>query len=133
MQRQRQWEAQLLRDAPSNSAELVEDEDTYAEEDTDAEYTLPISTSSSNRMMLCAPSTQRPILDYEIDEVEQREREELEALLSYMPAEYEQADHLYSDDDYDALFNEIIEQENPRPAELSESQSFDAGEAMDTS
>lgn len=132
MQRQRQWEAQLLRDAPSNSAELLDDEDPDADEEEAHQYELPTSISSSNAMIISAPSTQ-PVLDYEVDEVEQREREELEALLSYMPAEDEQADHLYSDDDYDALFNEIIEQENTKPSEPEEAHYFDEAEAMDTS
>lgn len=131
VQRQKQWEAQLAREAPLMPSDPPEDEEEGEE------YDLP---SSSNAMQVSAPSTQQPTLDYEVDEVEQREREELEALLSYMPADEhyerdEQSEHLYSDDDdYDALFSEIIAQDagwddqtQQQPAEQ------DDGEEMDTS
>ena len=66
-----------------------------------------------------APSTQLlPLPEDEVDEVLQREDEELEALLSYMPTDRDtaesdrQSEHLWSDDDdYDALFSEFMEKD----------------------
>ena len=102
VQRQKQWEAEQAREAPQIPSDPPEEE----------EYDLP--TSSGNTMQISAPSTQQPPMpENEVDEVLQREDEELEALLSYMPAEGdEQSEHLWSDDDdYDALFSEFLEQD----------------------
>lgn len=109
VQRQRQWEAEQARNAPQMPSDPPEEEDE--------DYDLPMS--SGNAMQISAPSTQMPQLLYdEVEEVLQRENQELEALLSYMPADEYDGDqhsehHLWSDDDdYDALFSELMEQEN---------------------
>ena len=108
LQRQKQWEAELAREAPQIPLDLPEDEEDDNEND------LPVS--SSNAMQISAPSTQQPPSpDDEVDEVLQRENEELEALISYMPAsedDRQSEQHLWSDDDdYDALFSEFMERD----------------------
>jgi hypothetical protein len=103
MQRQKRWEAQLAREAPPLASDPIVEED---EDDTD----LPTSSSA---MQI---SSQQP--EDEVDEVLQREDQELEALLEYMPDNEKKQDdtpssgNLWSDDDdYDALFSEVMEQE----------------------
>lgn len=117
VQRRKQWEAQLAREAPTFSP--FEFMDDIPEEVDESWYELP---SSSGAMHMSAPSTQQqaaPFVEEEAEEVLRREREELEALLSYMPEEQKEgemdegrSEHLYSDDDdYDALFSELMEQD----------------------
>ena len=100
VQRQRAWEAEQARDAPQIPSGPVEEED----EDV---YELP--SSSSNAMQI---SSQQP--DDQVDAVLQREEEELEALLEFMPGQEgdTHSEHLWSDDDdYDALFSQFMEQD----------------------
>ena len=100
VQRQKAWEAEQARDAPQIPSGPIEEED----EDV---YDLP--SSSSNAMQI---SSQQP--DDQVDEVLQREEEELEALLEFMPGQEGDAhsEHLWSDDDdYDALFSQFMEQD----------------------
>ena len=105
MRQQKRWEAEQARDAPQLSSDPVEEEE---------EYDLP---SSSSVMQMSTHGSQQPVPDDEVDEVVQRENEELEALLSYMADEEENSENrdsqsinLWSDeDDYDALFSELVE------------------------
>lgn len=137
MQRQRQWEARLAMEAPTLPSHPLDEDEVDMEEQTASD--LP--TSSADKMQMSAPSTQLPAFEYELDEVEQREREELEALLTYMPvAEDEpsdmsnEAEHFYSDDDdYDQLFSEIMEQEAIDEGDVQLPRTQDDVEAMDTS
>lgn len=110
MQRQRQWEAEQAREAPSLSSDPIEEEEEEGSE-------LP--SSSGNTVQMSAPPSQQPLPDEEVDEVVQRESEELEALLSYMSTEATEdeihnerlADHPWSDDDnYDTLFSEFVDE-----------------------
>lgn len=151
VQRQRLWEERLANEAAAMDVlEPPEDEgDNVGQEDV---YDLP---GSSNAMQISAPSTQQRLIpDHEVDveaeEVAQREQEELEWLVaSYMEPDmydgplgddvYDQDDadqsqHLYSDDDdYDALFAEIVQQENVAPGVGDDGNNGDDGEAMDIS
>lgn len=132
MQRQRQWEAELAREAPSLLNEPVE-------EDHDATDLLP----SSNVIQIVAPSTQQPMLDEVVDELLHREDAELEALLTYLPDNKEDmrasaddsmhvSKHFGSDDDdYDALFYEAIDMTDG--ARQHTADSAENGEAMDLS
>src|ERR1700761_896588 len=110
VQRRRQWESELARDAPLLPSDPLEPDEDREEEDAE----LP---TWSNMMQISTQSTQQKLPEEEVEEVLQQEDAELEALLSYMPAREEggdrQSDHLYSDDDdYDALFSEFIERED---------------------
>lgn len=134
VQRQRQWEAELARQAPSLPAERVED----AEDEDESE--LP---TLSDAMQM---SSSAPMPDEEVDQLLQRENEELEALLAYMPnhervqeAAYNndaRSEHFWSDDDdYDALFSEITDpSDNTGQRQTGEAQShIDDDDAMDLS
>lgn len=121
MQRQRQWEAERACEAPSMfSFANLPDEDEVNE--IENQYDLPMSSADATR--ISAPSTQPMLVlpDEEVDDVLQRENEELEALLGFMPetdggegregcAELEKrSDNLWSDDDdYDALFSDLLD------------------------
>ncbi|KAI7186057.1 hypothetical protein KC363_g6791 [Hortaea werneckii] len=109
MQRQRAWEAELAREAPTISSDPPEPEE---EEEG---FELP---TSSNAMQIS--QTSEPPREDEADEIAQQEEEELEALLEYMPGQHPgqipsqrnetHYEHLWSDDDdYDALFSELAE------------------------
>ncbi|KAK4541240.1 hypothetical protein LTR36_008156 [Oleoguttula mirabilis] len=141
MQRQRQWEAEQAREAPPLPAETIDEE----EDDIDDTNDLP---SWDNAMQVSAPPSQQQqsMPDDELDEVLQRENEELEALLSYMPGEQQEnvanndkrSDHMWSDDDdYDALFSEFVQQSDgaTQQSHLEAVQAHDAHyeEAMDLS
>jgi len=115
MQRQRAWEAERAREAPQIPSDPLEAE---GEEEDANVYDLP---SLSGAMHFSAPASQLPVFSQEeVDEVAQREDEELTALLSYMPGEKEEngaTPHAHSDpswsedddDDYDALFSEFMD------------------------
>ncbi|KAK3722661.1 hypothetical protein LTR37_002231 [Vermiconidia calcicola] len=101
MQRQKQWEAELARDAPQTPSDPPQPED---------EEELP---TSSNAMQIS-----QTLPEDEVDDVLQWENQELEALLSYMPqsetgdANSQPERNLWSDDDdYDALFSEFMEED----------------------
>lgn len=124
MQRQRQWESEQARSAPLLPADPPEED-----EDLDA----PLSSSA---MQISQPyASQYSMVEEEADEVAQREKEELEALLSYLPEEEEglpdqsnafadetnahggSQEHFGSDDDdYDALFSDLMHAE-PLPSD----------------
>ena len=126
---QRAWETQQARSAPTLSWDAPEEE---AEEDVE----LPESTWAGSVMQVSQQS--RP--EDEVDDLLAREDEELAALLEFMPDAGrnveqrdgdERSEHLWSDDeDYDALFSELMSQEQ---AQQQPSTSVDDGEAMDTS
>lgn len=109
MQRQRAWEAEQAREAP-----LIPSDPPEPEEEEE-EFELP---TSSNAMQ--TSQTSEPPREDEADEIAQQEEQELEALLEYMPGERRghippernetHYEHLWSDDDdYDALFSELVE------------------------
>ncbi|KAI6801940.1 hypothetical protein KC332_g15776 [Hortaea werneckii] len=111
MQRQRAWEAELAREAPMIPSDPAEPEEEEGEEG----FNLP---TSSNEMQIS--QTSEPPREDEADEIAQQEEEELEALLEYMPRRHAgptpselnetHYEHLWSDDDdYDALFSELVE------------------------
>jgi len=111
MQRQRAWEAELAREAPMIPSDPAEPEEEEGEEG----FKLP---TSSNEMQIS--QTSEPPREDEADEIAQQEEEELEALLEYMPRRHAgptpselnetHYEHLWSDDDdYDALFSELVE------------------------
>ncbi|KAM0715467.1 hypothetical protein Q7P37_008965 [Cladosporium fusiforme] len=127
VQRQKQWEAEQARSAPLMLSDAPEEEEE--------EFTLPMSSNHST-MQFSAPSTQWQATQEEADAAAQRENEELEALLSFLPGEdvsqpqaqyqdvnysqlsqAQQADEQMSehfgsdDDDYDALFSDFINAE----------------------
>jgi hypothetical protein len=123
MRRQKAWEAELASQAPLIPSDPIEpeDEDVGGQVATQGWAELP--GSSENAMQISVPPTQQPLAEDEVDEVLQREDEELEALLSYMPTDggvvadlnqddEQRSEHLWSDnDDYDALFSEFMEQD----------------------
>lgn len=153
VQRQKQWEAEQARSAPLLPSDAPEEEDEA--------LALPISSNTSSTMQFSAPSTQWQATQEEADEVAQREREELEALLSFLPGEEmgvsspqaqyqdyqsyhqtpqtEQADEQMSehfgsdDDDYDALFSDFINAEAHEAAEGDAQLPESSGDAMDMS
>ena len=155
VQRQKAWEAQLAREAPVITSEPAEDEN---EEEDDL---LPTFSSSGNAMQISsAPSTQQQVQpEDEVDAILQREDEELAALIGSLPAEGEdhgidareedrlQQQNLWSDDEeYDALFSEILEMEQnaiagglqqaaglPIAGQMQEQEQEQDGEAMDIS
>ncbi|KAI6821624.1 hypothetical protein KC332_g10105 [Hortaea werneckii] len=110
MQRQRAWEAEQAREAP-----LIPSDPPEPEEE-EADFELP---TSSNAMQIS--QTSEPPREDEADEIAQQEEQELEALLEYMPGQHPvqtfssernetHPEHLWSDDDdYDALFSELVE------------------------
>lgn len=117
VQRQRAWEAERAREAPALPSDPVEED-----EDGEELGELP---SSGNAMQTAAESTlpSQRMPDDEVDEVLQREQEEMDALLALIPdtpqdeeEEEERAvgthsQNLWSDDDdYDALFSEVMDQ-----------------------
>lgn len=123
VQRQKQWEAEQARLAPTLSSD--------APEEDEEELQMP-DCSNSDAMQFSQPSTQWHATPEEAEEIARKESEELEALLSYLPGEdtgasqpqmqyhdyqshpSEQADEQMSehfgsdDDDYDALFSDFI-------------------------
>lgn len=118
MRERKKWEAELARDASYLDSDAIEDED---EED----YALPTS-SAGNAMQISGPgaSQQQQMPEEELDEVLMREQEDMNALLSFMPDDEGQSaeqrashqeeapDHFWSDDDdYDALFSQIVANE----------------------
>ncbi|TKA81555.1 hypothetical protein B0A55_02998 [Friedmanniomyces simplex] len=122
VQRQRAWEAEQARDARYLGTEPIEEEDEGEEEA--ALYELPSSSSNTAMQMSSHPASQQqpmPEQEEELEAVLQREQEEMEALLSYMPMHEQEgsgmegvhdaqsAGNLWSDDDdYDALFSEVM-------------------------
>lgn len=112
VQRQKQWEAEQARSAPLLPSDPIEEEDEPGNFDFDF-------TSSGNAMQV---STQP---EQEAEDFAQRENEELEALLSFLPGEQDSApktgmqgneeqmsEHFGSDDDdYDALFSDFINED----------------------
>lgn len=149
VQRQKQWEAEQARSAPLLPSD--------APEEDDEDFALPMS--SNNSMQFSAPSTQWQATQEEADEVAQRENEELEALLSFLPgeemnvtqpqAQFQEFDHTHQvqqadeqmsehfgsdDDDYDALFSDFINAEAHEAAEEETAMAqAPSGDAMDTS
>ena len=132
-QRQRQWEAEQALSAPTlpfDAAEEVGDEEMGE---------LPVSSWMGSAMNISAPPTQQSQQDVdEVDEVLARESEELAALLEFMQSEGDEngdvrSEHLWSDDeDYDALFSELVEKEMSGAAQQQE-EVQEQGEAMDMS
>lgn len=125
MQRQRQWEAELAREAP----QIPSDPPEEAEEEDSDQFDLP--RSSGNAMQISSQPKD------EVDDVLQKENEELEALLKFMPDADEddgrQSQNLWSDDDdYDALFSEFMEQDAVTQQQSLASE-HQQGEAMDMS
>lgn len=132
VQRQKQWEAEQARSAPLVYADAMgEDEEEFA---------LPVSSSGEAMQFFTPSATQWQATQEEADQVAQRENEELEALLSFLPGEemnvsqaaaaqyqdYNQtaqttesqqqdeqmSEHFGSDDDdYEALFSDFINAE----------------------
>ena len=131
-QRQRQWEAEQALSAPA----LPFDTPDEVGEDEEANELPEASASRAGRaMQISAPSTQaqQPMLEDEVDDVLAREDEELAALLEFMPKEDRRSEHLWSDDeDYDALFFELVEKESAMASE-QDAGAPDQGEAMDMS
>ena len=132
MQRRRQWQADLAREAPQLPSHALE-----PDEDEEEEADLP--QSSGNAMQI---SSQPELPEEEVDDFLQHEDAELEALLSYMPRAEDdtRSEHLYSDDDdYDALFSEFIEQQEEdtvmggQQSQQPVVPSQEENEAMDTS
>ncbi|EMC97720.1 hypothetical protein BAUCODRAFT_147761 [Baudoinia panamericana UAMH 10762] len=132
MQRQRAWEAEQEREASSLPFDPAEEEGEEREA-----FVLPMS---SNAMQISAPASQlRP--EEEVDEVLLREEEEMEALLSLMAKEEVEGEtssqQLWSDidDDYDALFSEVMEHDEDRQQQLYSAGVVreDGSEAMDVS
>jgi len=123
VQRQRRWETEQARSAPLLPSDPLEE---------DEEMNVP---NSSNAMQVSQSqpyaSQYSSMPEEEADEVAQREREELEALLSYLPGEEEEMTQLpelvpesmvvqaeqpqehfgSDDDDYDALFSDLMHEE----------------------
>ena len=132
-QRQRQWEAEQALSAPTlpfDAAEEVGDEEMGE---------LPVSSWMGSAMNISAPPTQQSQADVdEVDEVLARESEELAALLEFMQNEGDEngdgrSEHLWSDDeDYDALFSELVEKEMSTAGQQQEEMQ-EQGEAMDMS
>lgn len=152
VRRQKEWEAELASQAPLMSFDPVEaeDEDDFLQMQMEGWAELP--ASSADAMQISASGTQQPWVEEEVDEVLLREDQELEALLSYMPAgtdavaqaderEDQRSEHLWSDDDdYDTLFSEYMEQD-AMASQQGQAQGQEAllrvasqnGEAMDMS
>ena len=130
VQRQKEWQAERERDAPQLPSDPLED-------DNAVEYDLP--TSSNAMQLFSQAATQEAMQDEEVDEMLQREQEELDALLSYAhsdPLEDGRSEHFYSDDDdYDALFSELMGQDSVQQSQQTPFLASQAsvGEAMDTS
>ncbi|KAK3110198.1 hypothetical protein LTR53_015765 [Teratosphaeriaceae sp. CCFEE 6253] len=133
MRSQRAWEAAQAREARGLPSEPAWEEDQAMEED-DGLYDLP---SLSNMAMQSSQHQHQQQLEGEDEELEavmRQEDEEMEALLAYMPDEHQQQQHQRGqghaqgikvtsgggdgihtsgefgsdDDDYDALFSEIV-------------------------
>jgi hypothetical protein len=148
VQRQKKWEAEQARAAPSLPSDGPEEEE---EED------FSQMIFSGNAAQSSMPSTQQwQATPEEADEIAQMEDEELEALLSFWPGEesalpqqqgYHQpvqtqgrdeqmSEHFGSDDDdYDSLFSDFINAEAHETAERgNEAQApMSSGDAMDMS
>ena len=139
VQRQRAWEAELARAAPSVGEEDVMENGDQEEED-EGDVFGGLGSSGGDAMQFSAPGSQQQqqwgwqATQEEADEVAEREREELDALLSLLPVdemqgaqeqaqgqqpsfgsnEEQQGDEQMSehfgsdDDDYDALFSDFI-------------------------
>lgn len=131
VQRQKQWEAEQARSAPAVFA------DAMGEDEEEGGFAMPISSSGEAMQFFTPSATQWQATQEEADEVAQRENEELEALLSFLPGEemnvsqstaasqyqdYNQpesqqedeqmSEHFGSDDDdYEALFSDFINAE----------------------
>lgn len=138
VQRQKQWEAEQARSAPLLPFDPVEEEEAEADA---FEFDF---ASSSNAMQISAPSTQQP--EQEADDIAQREREELEALLSFLPGEQDFAapqattqgndeqmsEHFGSDDDdYDALFSDFVNENAHDGPETGNQTQVSSGEGDD--
>jgi len=131
-QRQRQWEAEQALSAPSLPFEAPDD----VEDDAMGE--LPVSSWAGSALHISQPATQQPdAMRQEVEEVDEvlaRENEELAALLEYMQDQDDgRSEHLWSDDeDYDALFSELVEKEMAGNEQQQE-EVHEQGEAMDIS
>ena len=123
MQRQKAWEAELERSAPTFLPDLIEQENEggfFPEESED----LPAFNS---QMQMSSQWPAQHQQEEQVDEFLRDESEEIEALVAYMSREKEDpeelrvertsfaSDGLWSDDtDYDAIFSEVLSQEeNP--------------------
>lgn len=131
VQRQKQWEAEQARSAPAVFA------DAMGEDEEEEVFAMPVSSSGDAMQFFTPSATQWQATQEEADQVAQRENEELEALLSFLPGEeinvsqstaaaqyqdYNQpesqredeqmSEHFGSDDDdYEALFSDFINAE----------------------
>lgn len=110
MQKQKAWEAERARDAPSLPFEVIEQEED--------EISSPTLSSGRNGIQIFAPTSQPTMPSVEIDDLIRHEFEEVQALLAYMPPNEDEevkdahSDYIWSDDDdYDSLFSEVLEQE----------------------
>ncbi len=136
----RAWEAQLAKEAEGF---VDEEPEERGEEERGWETGLP----ESSRMVMSGPSTQQPWDEVEAEEALMREQGELEALIEYLPGEGPEVgqgeeQNLWSDDDYDALFSEFVEQDGGTGRQLQRQQQGqqppelpmqEGGEAMDMS
>ena len=127
---QRAWEAQQAQAAPTGLW------DAAAEEEAEEDAELPQSSWAGSAMQV----SQQP--EDEVDEVLAREDEEVAALLEFMPdgeqmdrrEADESSEHVWSDDeDYDALFSELMAQEQTQQQQQQTSAHVEEAEAMDTS
>ncbi|WPG98271.1 pentatricopeptide repeat-containing protein, chloroplastic [Acrodontium crateriforme] len=125
VRQQRQWEAERARDAPWMAA--------YGPDEDENEEDLP---TSSGAMQLSRLNSQTPLAEEEeeVEEVVQMEDQELEALLSFMPANGDEemndqelrSDHVWSDDDdYDDLFSEFMDQGNDEQVHVTQTKDYD--------
>lgn len=149
MRARRDWEASLARNAPFLPSDAPEPD----EENDGDEYDLP-TFSSGNSMQISQSSTQPqlPVLkeEEEVDEMAQKEDQELEALLEMMPESFDGSErigqektqelNIWSDDgeDYEELFSELMDRENAAAPQgeqrgLSQQAEQADGEAMDMS
>lgn len=122
LQRQHAWEKEQLRAAPSiTQSELDEEDDVYD---------LPVGSTNADS-------------EEELDKVLKRENEEVEALLEYMPVPgppeqpemvRQQEVNLWSDDDdYDALFSDLMNDRREEDVNLQQGQDADGDDTMDLS
>ena len=140
-QRQKQWEAEQASLAPTLPFEA--DDDLDEKEDMNE---LPVSSWTGSAMQI-SQQLRFSQPEEDVDDVLAMEDEELAALLEYMPNDAvsngeggvegdARSEHLWSDDeDYDALFSELMEQENTMSVARQSAQvpEQDHGEAMDMS
>lgn len=144
---QRAWEAEQSRAAPDLRWDVPDEE---FEEFQDDVAELPASSWTGSAMQFSQPPRPSQPQD-EVDEVMAREDEELAALLENMPEDSMQgtgfdgdgASELFGsdDEDYDALFSELIERgrfgTEQQQGQQQQQQQFttdvEGGEAMDMS